>query len=105
SRVYAELVSVLLTRDSLVDEGLAHLGTGDTEPGHPVDGIYGQTEAVSVVANGKLQRGVDVTLLLVTAHVDIVLAGPAVSETVDQPRVTVKVKHHRLVRCKNGLEL
>ena len=42
---------------------------------------------------------------LVAAYVNVVLAGPAVGEAMDQPRVTVKVKDHRLVRCKNGLEL
>ena len=33
--------------------------------------------------------------LLVAAHVDVVLAGPAVGQPVDQPRVAVEVEDHR----------
>src|SRR6266436_1420917 len=104
-RVYAELVGMLFTRDLLVDEGLTHARAGDMETGHPVDGVDGQAEAIGLIANGEFQRRVDVALLLVAAHVNVVLALPAVGEAVDQPRVTVKVKDHGLVRSKNGLEL
>src|SRR5882757_1069662 len=90
-RVYPELISMLFTRDPLVDESLAHVGAGDMETRHPVDGIDSQTEAIGLITNGKLQRRVDVTLLLVAAHVNIVLARPTVGEAMDQPRVTVKV--------------
>ena len=96
---------MLFTRDPLVDEGLAHARAGDTETGHPIDGIDSQAEAIGLIADGEFQRRVDVALFLVAAHMDIVLAGPAVGEAMDQPRVTVKVKDHGLVRCKNGLEL
>ena len=96
---------MLLARDPLVDKGFPHARAGDVKPGHPVDSIDSQTESVSVIANGQLERRVNVTLLLVAADVNVALAGSAVGETVDQPRVTVKVKDHRLVRCENGLEL
>src|SRR5258705_552211 len=104
-RVYAELVSMLFTRDPLVNESLAHAGARDTETGHPVDGVDGQTEAVSLITNGEFQRRVDVTLFLVTTYVNVVLAGPAVGEAMDQQRGTVKVKDHGFVQGKNGLEL
>ena len=96
---------MFLTRDPLVHEGFAHASAGDTETGHPVDGVDGQAEAIGVIADGEFQRRVDVALLFVAAHMDTVLAGPAVGQAVDQPRLTVKVKDHGLVRCKNGLEL
>src|SRR5215831_3814122 len=81
--IHAELVGVLFTRDLLVDEGLANAGAGYTESGHPVDGIDGQAEAVGLIADGKLQRCVDISLFLVAAHVDIALTGPAVGEAMD----------------------
>ena len=95
-RIYTELVGMLFTRDLLVEQSLAHAGAGDTETGHPVDGVDGQAEAIGLIADGEFQRRVDVTLLLVAAHVNIVLAWPTVGEAMDQPRVTVKVKDHRL---------
>jgi hypothetical protein len=45
---------MLFTRDPLVDESLAHAGARDTETRHPIDGIDSQTEAVSLITNGKL---------------------------------------------------
>ena len=53
-RIYTELVGMLFTRDPLVDESLAHAGARDTETRHPIDGIDSQTEAVSLITNGKL---------------------------------------------------
>src|SRR6476659_6152082 len=79
-RIYTELVGMLFTRDLLVEQSLAHAGAGDTETGHPVDGVDGQAEAIGLIADGEFQRRVDVTLLLVAAHVNIVLAWPTVGE-------------------------
>ena len=73
-RIYTELVGMLFTRDLLVDERLTHARAGDMEAGHTIDGIDSQTEAVSLISNGKLQRRVDVTLLLVAADMNVVLA-------------------------------
>ena len=64
-----------------------------------------RAEAVGLVTDGELQRRVDVALLLVAAHMDIVLTGPAVNEAMDQPRVSMEVEDHGLVRGENGLEL
>src|SRR5262249_12828643 len=53
-RIDAEFVGVLFTRDPLVDESLAYASTRNTKTGHPIDGIDSQTEAVSLITNGKL---------------------------------------------------
>src|SRR5215471_19983683 len=103
--VDAELVGVLCARDLLVEQCLPNAGTCDTETGYPVNSIHGQGEAVSLIADGELQRRVDVALLLVAAHVNVVLTGPAVRESVDEPRVSVKVEDHGLVRGEQRLEL
>ena len=78
---------MVLANDLLVAQILTNTGSCDVETGHPVDGVNGQAEAVRLVANGKLERRVDVAPLLVSADMDVVLVGPAVSEPVDQPRI------------------
>src|SRR5262245_25975546 len=103
--VDAELVGVLCARDLLVEQCLPNAGTCDTETGYPVNSIHGQGEAVGLIANGELQRRVDVALLFVAAHVNVVLTGPAVRESMDEPRVGVKVEDHGLVWGEKSLEL
>jgi len=83
--IQAELIGVVLAVDLLVARVLTNAGSCDLETGHPVDRVNGQAEAVRLVANGKLQRRVDVALLLVSADMDVVLVGPAISEPMDQP--------------------
>jgi hypothetical protein len=53
-RIYTELVGMLFTRDLLVDEKLAYARASHLETGHPIDGVNSQTEAVSLITNGKL---------------------------------------------------
>src|SRR6266568_3844615 len=103
--VDAELVGVLCARDLLVEQCLPNAGPCDTETGYPVNSIHGQGEAVSLIADGEFQRRVDVALLLVAAHVNVVLTGPAVRESMDEPRVRVKVEDHGLVWGEKRLEL
>jgi len=74
---------VLLARDPLVNQLLAHAGASHMEPRHSIDGVDGKAEAVSVIANGKFQRRVDVALFLIAADMDVVLAGSALSKAVD----------------------
>src|SRR6266542_7066016 len=103
--IQAELISILFASDLLVHQRLANAGAFDAETGHPINGVDGEAKAISLIADGQLQRRVDVALLLITAHVDVVLSWPAVGEAVYQPRVAVKVEDHWLVRGKDGLEL
>ena len=72
--IQSESIGVVLACDLLVTQGLSNTGSRDAETGHPVDGVHGQAEAVRLVANGQLQRRVDVALLLVASHVDVALA-------------------------------
>ena len=64
---------------------------------HPVDDVDHQVEAVHLVQDRELQRRVDVALLLVAAHVQVVVVVEAVGELVDQPRIAVEVEDDRLV--------
>jgi len=72
-------MGVVFAGDLLVAQRLANTGSRNAETGHPVDSVKGQAEAVGLVANGQLQRCVDVALLLVASHVDVALARPAVT--------------------------
>ena len=62
-----------------------------------VDDVNCQVEAVDLVQDGELQRGVDVALLLVAAHMDIAVIVTAIGELVNQPGIAVEVEDHRLV--------
>ena len=44
-------------------------------------------------------------MLLVAAHMNVVLARPAVSEAMDQTRIAVEVEDHRLVRGEKRFEV
>ena len=57
---------------------------------HVVESQDSEGEAVGLVADGEFERGVDVSLLLVTAHVKQVLAGAVVREAVHEPGVGVE---------------
>src|SRR4029453_14117835 len=103
--IHAKLAGVFLTLDPLVDQLLASARAGGTETGHPVNGIDGQSEAVGLIADGELQRRVDVALLFVAAHMDIVLTRPAVGEAMDEPGVSMEVEDHGFIRGENGFEL
>src|SRR5262245_57382905 len=74
--ILAEFIGVVFACELFVPKSLANTGSRNTEAGHSVDGVNGQAKAVGLVTNGQLQRRVDVALLLVASHVDVVLAGP-----------------------------
>jgi len=61
-----------------------------------------ETEPVRLVSDCKLQRGVNVALLLVAANVHGVLSRTTVGETVNEPGVQVKVEHYWLVVGEDG---
>jgi PAS domain-containing protein len=73
---------MLFARDPLVGQFIAEATRAQAHAGDAVDGVYGQGEAVGLVADGQLKRRVDVAVLLVAAHVDVVLARPPVGESV-----------------------
>ena len=75
------------------------------QPGHPVDHVDHQIEAVDLVEDRELERRVDVALLLVAAHVQVLVVREAVGELVDQPGIAVEVEDHRLVGGEQAVEL
>lgn len=69
---------------------------------HPIDGVHSQAEAVCLVADGQLERGVDVSLLLIAAHVQVHAAGPLVGQAVHEPGVAMEVEDDGLVGGEEG---
>ena len=72
---------------------------------HTVESLDSETESISLVSDGELDRGVDVTLLHVSANVDVSRPGPSVGESVDQPRVRVEGDDDRLVSGEDAVKL
>jgi hypothetical protein len=75
------------------------------EPGHAVDHVHHQVEAVEVVEHHHVERRRGRALLLVAAHVEVVVVGAPVGQPVDQPRVAVVGEDHRLVGGEQRVEL
>ena len=67
-----------------------------------INSIHRQAIPVGLVADGELERGVDVSLLLVASDVQVGLPGTLVRETVDEPWVRVEVEDDGLVVCERG---
>ena len=59
------------------------------EPGHTVDHVDHEVEAVEVVQHHHVERRRRRALLLVAAHVEVVVVRAAVGEPVDQPGIAV----------------
>ena len=62
---------------------------------HATDGIQGELEAIHVVAHYHVEWSSRGPLLFVSANVEVVVVGAAVSEAMDQPRISVLSKDHR----------
>src|SRR6185437_15071585 len=60
--------------------------------------------AVKVVQNSHVEGGSGRALLLVSANMEVAVAGAAVGEPVDQPRVAVVGKDDGRVAAEHGIE-
>src|SRR4029077_5967701 len=89
----------------MVEQRLADGGSLDLEARHSVDSVNCKTEAISFVLDSQLQWCIDVPLLLVATHMDVVLTGSAICKPVNQPWIRMEVEDDWLVRCENSFEL
>ena len=74
-------------------------------PGHPVDHVDREIEPVDLVADGELQRRVDIALFLVAADVEVAVVGAPVGKLVDEPGIAVEVEDDRLVEGEEAVEV
>ena len=73
--------------------------------GHAIDDVDDQMEARRLVEHRQLERRVDVALLPVAVHVQVLVALEAVDELVNEPRIAVEVEDDGLVRREQAVEL
>ena len=74
-------------------------------PGHAVDHVHDEVEAVEVVEHDHVERRRRRPLLLVAAHVQVRVVRAPVGEAVDQPRVAVVGEDDRPVGREERVEL
>ena len=91
------LVSMVLARKLAITEFLFSMRSNPLQFSHAVNGVDGEAEAVRLIVNCQLHGSVNVSLLFVTANMQVPVILAAVSETVNQPGVAMEVKNDRLV--------
>ncbi len=69
-----------------------------------IDRVHHQMEAVELIQDCHVKWGRDCALLLVAANVNVVMVGPPVCETVNQPRIAVEGEDHMLVLGEKCVE-
>ena len=99
------LVRIVAAPDLQIAKLLLRVRSRNAQPRDAVDHVDRQAETVDLVVDGQFQRCVDVALLLVPAHVHVFMIGAAVSQPVDQPRVTVKIEDDRFIQRKQAVEV
>src|SRR5438128_11234404 len=62
-------------------------------------------KAVEIVQHDHIERRGGRSILLVAAHMQLVVIGPAIGETVDQPRITVEGEDDWLVPGEEPIEV
>ena len=75
------------------------------QPRHTINHIDRQIEPVNLIQDRQLQRSIDVPLLLVPAHMNVVMVRPPVRELVDQRSICMEIEDHRLILREQAIEL
>src|SRR4051812_48435591 len=89
----------------LIQKLLFRVGADVVQLWHPIDYVNRQSEAIDFVVDGQLHRRIDVAAFFVAAHVQVPVICAAVSQPVNQPGVTVKVKDDRLIGGEQAVEI
>src|SRR5271167_3200011 len=66
-------VGVVLAVNLHIAQLRLDVSAGHTQGSHAVNHIHGKTEAVYLVPNGEVERSVDVALLFVSAHMQVLV--------------------------------
>src|SRR5205807_6494676 len=103
--VCAVLVGIISARYLFVKEFLFCVGTDSLKLRNAFNNIHGQAEPINVVLDGQLQRSVDIALFLVTADVHIAVIRAAVSQTMDEPRISVEIKDDGFVDGEKRIKI
>ena len=72
---------------------------------HPVDDIDCKGEAICLIVDRELQRGVYVALFLIATDVHVVMVAATIRELVNQRRVAVEVEYYRFVHGEETVKV
>src|SRR5208282_2972546 len=98
-------VGVVNAFDDLSLEPFFKVGAGTLQPGNAIDDVDGKVEAIDLIYDREFQRRIDVALLFVPAHVNVVVIRPPIGELVDEPRVSVEIENDGLVFGKQRVKV
>jgi len=96
--------NVLLVFDELIADELSGVGGHITQLWDTVNNICDKVIAVKVVSDKHIERRSSGALFFVPADVNIMVVGPAVSQSVYQPGVSVIGEYNGFVRGKKRIE-
>src|SRR3954453_13913181 len=103
--VHAMLVGVVLAIDLHVAQYLLRVCAGNEQPGYAVNDIDRQSEAIDLVLNGQIKGRVDISLFLVTAHMQVLVIRPSIGQPMDQPWIAVEGENNWFVLREQAVEV
>lgn len=103
--VDAMLVRVAPACNLAIAEFLFRVGPNPLQRRNAVNRVDCQTEPVGLVIDRQFHWRVDISLLLVTAHVEVAVIRATVRESVYQPRVAMEVEDDWLICCEQRIEV
>jgi len=89
--------------DEFVSYRLLSISRPRTKLRHSVDHIAHQVEAIEIVEHAHVEGCGRCSFFLVAAHVNVIVPGAPVGQSVNQPRVTMKGKDDGLVLLRTSL--
>ena len=95
--VLAMFVDVFFVLDELVPKLLLEIDAFDARLRQPIDRVHHEVEAVQVIQHSHVEGCCDRAFFFVAADMQVLVVGAAVSQPVDQPRVSMEGKDDRLV--------
>src|SRR5260370_24386431 len=76
-----------------------------TESWNPADGVERKLVAVEVIQYDHVKGGCRGAFLLVATHMKIVMVVPRIGQPVNDSRIAMDGKDHRLVACEQRVEI
>ena len=101
----AVLVRIVTAGDLHVSESLLRVRSDSSQLVHPVNRINSQSEPVYLVVDCQFHRRIDISSFLVATHVKVLVVGPIVGKSVNQPRVAVKIENDWRVHGKQTVKV
>ena len=81
--------NVCFVLDEFIAHGLFGIRGHRPKLRYPVDHVDDEMETVKIVEHGHIERGCGRPFFLVPTDMQIVMVGPPIGETMDQPRIAV----------------